>query len=210
LNEEESVKLFPLTEETNKRDYLIVVSGLPRSGTSMMMNMLEVGGLPLLTDHMRTADIDNPKGYYEFERVKKLEEGDNEWVKDAKGRVVKVISNLLEFLPSQYSYKVIFMERYIQEVLASQKEMLLRRGEDSQKVADEQIAYLFSKHLAKVKAWLSQQPNISVLYVSYNEILEDPEIHLANINRFLGGGLDIQKMSGIIDAVLYRHRSGSR
>jgi hypothetical protein len=188
-------------------DEITLISGLPRSGTSMMMQILEAGGLPILTDHLRSADPSNPKGYYEFERVKKLQAGDTEWVKEARGRVVKVISDLLEFLPPQYTYKVIFMHRHIGEVLASQRAMLTRRGEDPLKVSDEQLSNLYTKHLAKVKTWLSQQPNISVLYVSYNEILENSQVHLTNINRFLGGGLDIQRMSGIIDTVLYRNRS---
>lgn len=199
--------LTHLMSKMKKRDYIIVVSGLPRSGTSMMMNMLEAGGIPLLTDNIRTANSDNPKGYYEFQRVKTLEVGDTDWVKDAKGRAVKVISSLLEFLPKQYAYKVIFMERHLSEILASQKAMLLHRGENAEKISDEQMAAMFSKHLRKVKRWLSQQKHICVLYISYNEILENPEIQLGKVNRFLGGVLDVQKMSSKADQVLYRQRN---
>jgi hypothetical protein len=201
------MKIFSIPQRKIAREEVIIVSGLPRSGTSMMMKMLEAAGLPILTDQIRAADIDNPKGYYEFERVKKLEEGDCDWVQDAKGCVVKVISGLLEYLPNQYVYKVIFMERHIEEVLASQKEMLRRRGEDAQKIPDEQMDYLFTKHLAKMKDWLARQPNMCVLYISYNDILENPREQLAAVDRFLGGGLDIPKMSSVCDAVLYRQRS---
>src|SRR5437899_574640 len=113
-----------------------IVSGLPRSGTSMMMKMLEAGGMEPLTDHVRTADEDNPKGYYEFERVKDLEK-DQTWLEDAKGRYVKVISMLLKHLPAGYTYKVIFMRRTMEEILASQRKMLVRRGESPDRVADE-------------------------------------------------------------------------
>ncbi|HZD55295.1 MAG TPA: hypothetical protein VE136_01120, partial [Anaerolineales bacterium] len=99
---------------------MTIVSGLPRSGTSMMMKMLEAGGVPPLTDEIRTADRDNPKGYYEFERVKKMPDGDKAWMVEARGKSVKVISALLEHLPPQYDYKVIFMRRDMNEILASQ------------------------------------------------------------------------------------------
>ena len=109
---------------------ITIVSGLPRSGTSMMMKMLEAGGIPPLTDEIRTADTDNPKGYYEFERVKKMDKGDTAWLENAQGKSVKVISALLKHLPSDYRYRVIFMRRDMSEILASQKKMLDHRGED--------------------------------------------------------------------------------
>ena len=109
---------------------IVVVSGLPRSGTSMMMKMLEAGGIPPVTDELRTADDDNPKGYYEFERVKQMDKGDTAWVADAQGKVVKVISALLKHLPSSHNYQVIFLRRHMSEILASQRKMLIRRGED--------------------------------------------------------------------------------
>jgi len=98
---------------------IIVVSGLPRSGTSMMMRMLEAAGIQPLTDHIRTADSDNLKGYYEFERVKKLKEGDVAWLSDAQGKAVKIIAALLIELPSNYEYHVLFMRRKMEEILAS-------------------------------------------------------------------------------------------
>src|SRR5512138_3362092 len=119
----------------SKPETVIIVSGLPRSGTSMMMKMLAEGGLPVLTDSIRTADEDNPNGYFELEVVKKLAEGQRAWLSDAGGKLVKVISALLEFLPPEYHYRVLFMERQIAEILASQQKMLARRNATS-KISD--------------------------------------------------------------------------
>ncbi len=185
---------------------ITIVSGLPRSGTSMMMKMLEAGGLEVFTDNIRTADDDNPKGYYEFERVKKLDKGDTVWVEDAQGKVVKVISVLLQHLPPGYTYRVIFMHRQIAEVLASQRKMLIRRGEPTDKVSDERLAQLYRKHLRQVEDWLAQQSNFSVLYVTYNDVLKDPLPHVRRINQFLGGRLDEEQMVTIVDPTLYRQR----
>jgi hypothetical protein len=187
-------------------DFITVVSGLPRSGTSMMMKMLEAGGLPPITDNLRTADEDNPKGYYEFERVKKMPEGDTSWVKDARGKTVKVISALLEHLPDGYPYRVLFMQRKMEEILASQTKMLVRSGKPTDKVSDEKLAGMYTKHLAKVNAWLAGKPNISVLYLDYNEILADPAASSARINVFLGNLLDEQNMTAVVDPTLYRQR----
>src|SRR3954447_12968927 len=119
---------------------VIVVSGLPRSGTSLMMNMLQAGGVPIVTDAQRIADDDNPKGYFELERVKQMGRGDVDWVGDSHGKAVKVISYLLKNLPPTSSYKVLFMRRRLPEVLASQKKMLIRRGEPTDAVPDAQMA----------------------------------------------------------------------
>ena len=141
-----------MTDQTPSSSQIVtIVSGLPRSGTSMMMKMLEAGGLPPLTDNLRTADEDNPKGYYEFERVKQLPKGDVAWLPDAQGKVVKVIAALLPSLPGGYHYRVIFMQRAMPEVLASQRQMLIRRGEDPNKIPDDVIAKLFEKHLKQVE-----------------------------------------------------------
>ena len=183
-----------------------IVSGLPRSGTSMMMKMLEAGGLPPLTDNLRTADEDNPKGYYEFERVKQLPKGDVAWLPDAQGKVVKVIAALLPHLPSGYEYRVIFLQRSMPEVLASQKQMLIRRGEDPNKIPDDVIAKLFEKHLKQVNEWVSQQPNVERLDVNYNEMLKNPQPFIDQINAFLGGRLDAAKMATVVDPSLHRQR----
>src|SRR5512147_2016070 len=143
-----------------------IVSGLPRSGTSMMMKLLEAGGLPPLTDNLRTADEDNPKGYYEFERVKQLPKGDVAWLPEAQGKVVKVIAALLPYLPAEYTYRVVFMQRAMPEVLASQRQMLIRRGEDPNKIPDEVMANLFQKHLKQVDTWIASQSNVRRLDVS--------------------------------------------
>src|SRR5688572_14584309 len=169
--------------DNNKPVY--VVSGLPRSGTSMMMKMLEAGGLNILTDNIRTADDDNLLGYYEFERVKQLKDGDSAWVENERGNVVKVISALLEHLPNQYQYKIIFMEREMPEILASQRKMLERRGKPSDASQDEKFTELYSKHLEKVKSWLSSQPNMDVLYIRYNDLVALPEEYTKKITAFL-------------------------
>ncbi len=186
---------------------VIVVSGLPRSGTSMMMKALEAGGITMLTDNLRQADVDNPKGYYEFERVKQLPQGDTAWLAEARGKGVKVIAALLEYLPPGYTYRVLFMQRALPEILASQKKMLERRGEDPNKVGDEEMARLFTQHVNKVKAWLANQPHISVLDVDYNQMLADPRPHLVAVDQFLGNILDVDRMLTVVDQDLYRNRA---
>lgn len=189
-----------------KKDFVTIVSGLPRSGTSMLMNMLEASGMPVLTDHIRTADDDNPKGYYEFERVKRLPDGDIKWLADAQGKAVKVISALVEYLPSLYNYKVIFMRRDMEEILASQKQMLVRRSEPTDKVKDQEMAEMFQKHLAKVEDWLTRQPNMDVVYIHYNQVLQEPDRYLKPVVELLDGAVELQPMLDILDNKLYRQR----
>jgi hypothetical protein len=186
---------------------ITIVSGLPRSGTSMMMKMLEAGGMPILTDRIRTADEDNPKGYYEFEQVKKIA-SDQAWLADAEGKVVKMISALLKHLPPTYTYKIIFMRRTMEEVLASQRQMLIRRGEPADAISDEQMAAMFEKHLGWIEGWLAMQPNMDVLYVPYDEVMADSTTQAQQINEFLDGTLDVAKMVGVVDPSLYRQRWG--
>ena len=186
--------------------FVTVVSGLPRSGTSMMMKMLEAGGIAPLTDKIRRADDDNPKGYFEFERVKKMPDGDTAWVEDAQGKAVKVIAALLEYLPQEYTYKVLFMRRSMDEILASQKQMLIRSEKPTDEISDEKLAELYSKHLVKVESWVSQQPNILVFDVDYNDLMQNPEPYPTKIQRFLGVEMDADKMSVVVDPALYRQR----
>jgi hypothetical protein len=186
-------------------DFVTLVSGLPRSGTSMMMKMLEAGGMEVLADHLRTADEDNPEGYYEFERVKKIEH-DQAWLEDARGKVVKMISALLKHLPATYDFKVVFMRRRLEEVLASQRQMLIRRGKPTDATSDEKMAEYFTNHLRRIEAWLADQPNIDVLYVSYNEMVQDPRPHCARIVSFLGLPLDPARMASVASDALYRQR----
>jgi hypothetical protein len=185
---------------------IVIVSGLPRSGTSMMMRMLEAGGIPPLTDHLRSADDDNPRGYFEFEAVKKLREGDTSWLPQAPGKAVKIITGLLTYLPPGYVYRVLLMQRAIEEVLASQRKMLIHRGEDPDKVNDIEMAQYFAKHLAEVDAWLSLHPEIAILRVDYNQLLADPPPGVRQVNQFLGGRLDETAMRACIDPSLYRQR----
>ena len=189
----------------NKIKPIIIVSGLPRSGTSMAMKILEAGGISPLTDNLRTADTDNPKGYFEFERVKKLREGDTAWLPDAEGKAVKVIAALLTHLPSEHEYRVLFMRRNIDEVLASQAKMLENRGEES-KADDATMKDLFKKHLQKVRGWMNSQPNLLYLDLDYNEIIKNPKPYISQINHFLDGVLDEGEMLSVVDDSLYRQR----
>lgn len=186
---------------------IVVVSGLPRSGTSLMMMMLDATGLPPMQDYIREADEDNPKGYYEYERVKQLPEGDTAWLKDARGKAVKVITFLLMNLPRKHKYDVIIMRREISEILASQRKMLIRRGEDPDKVDDKEMADLFTRHFAEVMEWVRQQKNIRFIEINYNLMMEKPDMQIERINQFLGGELDTQAMIAKIDPKLYRQRS---
>jgi hypothetical protein len=186
---------------------IVIVSGLPRSGTSMMMKMLEAGGLTVMTDAIRQADIDNPKGYYEYERVKNLEkETDKSYVREARGRVLKVISFLLKDLPDDNYYRVIFMRRHLDEVISSQNKMLDRRGEDS--IQDrETMAEAYRNHLAAVKILIRKRPNLEMLEFRYDEAVRNPKEAARSVNTFLGGKLDERAMSAVIDGELYRNRA---
>lgn len=191
------------------KEPIIVVSGLPRSGTSMMMKMLAAGGLPILTDELRRADDDNPNGYFELEVVRQLKDGNVTWLKEANGKVVKVISSLLEYLPPEYQYKIIFMERDSKETLASQKKMLDHRGEPS-KMSDEEMEQQFLKHLTVIKPWLVRQPNMEVLYVKYNALMAQPGPFCEKIASFLDCPLDRTRMLAVPDKQLYRNRADDR
>jgi LPS sulfotransferase NodH len=198
------VKLFKRFQKNS--DPIIIVSGLPRSGTSMMMKILEAGGLPILTDNLRTPDEDNPRGYFEFEQVKALKEGEDVWLKDASGKAVKVISSLLGELPGAYHYRIIFMRRAISEILASQKQMLIRRGESTEG-DDQKMAENFQEHLKRVRIWLANQTNIGVLYVDYNELMADPAPHITSVAEFLGLEERLDAMLAVPDKGLYRQRA---
>jgi len=172
----------------------------------MMMRMLAEGGLPVLTDELRRPDDDNPNGYFELEVVRQLKDGNFSWLREANGKVVKVISSLLEFLPTQYQYKIIFMERDPRETLASQKKMLTHRGQES-KLTDDEMEHQFQKHLAVMKPWLVRQPNIDVLYVNYNALMAEPGPICDRITEFLGLPLNQAQMLAVPDKELYRNRS---
>ena len=186
---------------------VVVVSGLPRSGTSMAMKMLAAGGVALVVDNIRTADEDNPKGYYELERVKDLEKDpDRSWLKRARGKAVKVISFLLKDLPPENSYRIIFMHRDLEEVLASQAKMLERRGESSD-TSDEDMLALWRSHLEKAAFLIRYRPWLEALDVAYRDVLSDPRREAERINDFLGGSLDVEQMVSVVDENLYRNRA---
>jgi LPS sulfotransferase NodH len=186
--------------------FVTIVSGLPRSGTSMMMRMLESGGIPVMTDGIREADDDNPGGYYEFEIVKQSDK-EHEWLPQAGGKAVKMIYRLLYNLPATHQYRVLFMRRKIEEVLASQKKMLERNGKaGDNSITDEQMAAMFRSQLAKFEKWVAEQPNFQLIDVNYNAMLADPVSEIAKINEFLGGGLNTEAMAQVVNPKLYRNR----
>lgn len=188
---------------------VVVVSGLPRSGTSMAMKMLDAGGLELVTDNERTADVDNPKGYFEDERVKNLAESkDASWVFDARGKAIKVVSSLLQYLPRDLNYQLLFMRRHLQEVVASQNKMLERRGETSD-TSDERMLELYESHLRRVKALLRHAPHFRWIDLHYTAVLESPREEAERIRGFLGRDLDVERMAAVVDERLYRNRAES-
>ncbi len=189
-----------------EKQKIVVVSGLPRSGTSMMMKMLAQGGVPIVMDGQREADEDNPNGYFEIELSKKLKNGEINWIYEAQGKAVKVISYLLEYLPADLNYDIIFMDREIHEVLASQKKMLQRRGETNS-ISDEEMEAQFRSHLKALKYWAARQPNMRIHYVNYTEAVTSPSTVVPSIAEFLRQPLDVQAMQSVPSESLYRNRS---
>ena len=198
--------LFTRQNPKKSDEKIIIVSGLPRSGTSMMMKMLAEGGIPTVVDSLRQADEDNPNGYFEIESSKRLKDGEKKWLYDARGKVVKVISYLLEFLPDDLSYDIIFMEREIGEILASQRKMLQRRNETSA-LSDSEMEAQFREHLRAVKYWSARKPNMRILYVKYGEMVGAPEKLCDSISDFLEIPLDLKAMQTVPTQSLYRNRS---
>ena len=174
----------------------------------MMMKMLAAGGVTPLTDELRAADGDNPKGYYEFERVKQLDKGDTGWLPMARGKAVKIISFLLQYLPADERYQVIFLRRNLDEILASQRKMIINRGENPDQMDDAQVAALFNRHIELVEKWLAQLPHIDTLYIHYSDVMADPVTQSESIAQFLGCELDRFAMAQVIDPDLYRNRQG--
>ena len=192
----------------NISETITIVSGLPRSGTSMMMAMLEAGGIPPLADGIRTADEDNPKGYYEFERVKKIKQ-DQAWLPEARGKAVKMISQLLLDLPEGYSYKVLFMRRKMEEVLASQRQMLIRRGTaQAGGPSDAEMGRMLAIHVDGVLKKMAERRDVDLIEVDYNAMVTGDATIVPRINAFLGGRLDVAAMSAVVDKNLYRQRKG--
>ena len=187
---------------------IIVITGLPRSGTSMAMKMLQAGGLPLLTDGARPADDSNPEGYFEFEPVKELDKnGDLAWLRAARGKGVKVISWLLTWLPEIYDYRVIFMQRDLDEIIASQNAMLRQRGQ-SQGIEDPAgMRQIYARHLEQVHGFLEHRRCFSTLMVKYADVVDQPQVEAKRLARFLDRPIDVERMAAAVDPRLYRNRS---
>jgi len=174
----------------------------------MAMQMLTAGGIEPFTDKVRAADLDNPSGYYEFERVKALKkEADKSWVQEARGKALKVISHLLPDLPDSNFYRVVFMLRDLHETFASQSKMILRRGEDPHQENEARVLGLYEEHLRTIQQWLDAQPNFEVLYTSYRDVVFDPRPAAVQICKFLRADLDVAKMTSAVKDGLYRNRA---
>jgi hypothetical protein len=182
---------------------IIIVSGLPRSGTSLMMQMLDHGGVAVVTDNLRTADADNPKGYYEFEQVKAIKR-DTTWLPATRGKAFKMVSQLLYDLPPAETYRILFMERDLEEVLLSQEKMLTRLGRTP--APRDAIRAAYSVHLERLHEWLRRQGNMTVLRVRYNDLVERPREQAERVREFLGGKADVGRMARAVDPSLYRNR----
>lgn len=182
---------------------IVIVSGLPRSGTSLLMQMLESGGLGVLADNVRVADPDNPRGYYELEKVKTIKQ-DSSWLQQARGKAFKMVSLLLYDLPPGERYRIVFMERDMDEILLSQRTMLARLHQEPGD--DEDMRRFFALHLEKLRHWLHHQSHIDVLDVSYNDLVAQPMTEARRINRFLDRNLDMVRMANEVDQSLYRNR----
>ncbi len=190
--------------------WITVVSGLPRSGTSLMMQALAAGGLPPLTDAQRAADVSNPRGYLELEAVKRLKT-DRAWLPQARGKAVKIIHLLLPELAAadaglREEYRVVMMRRPVEEVVASQRAMLARQGKPAAAVPDAQLGKLFIDQLERVERLLAGRPEFQVCTVQYPMLVADPAAELARVNAFLGGGLDEAAMARAVDPTLYREK----
>lgn len=182
-----------------------VVSGLPRSGTSLMMQMLAAGGMPVLTDGVRAADEDNPHGYFEYEPVKATKR-DASWLERAEGKAVKIVYALLRDLPASHEYRVIMMHRDLNETIASQREMLRRSGRAGAHVSDDKLRDLFAREMADIADWLLRQANFKSLDVEYRECVKEPSVVPARVNAFLGGEWNEVAMIAAVDPDLYRRR----
>ncbi|WP_337174971.1 sulfotransferase domain-containing protein [Paludisphaera sp.] len=182
---------------------IVIVSGLPRSGTSLMMQMLDHGGIEAVSDGIRSPDVDNPRGYYEFEIVKKIKE-DASWLPETRGKVFKMVSQLLYDLPKDETYRVVFMRRDFDEMLASQEKMLARLGRPI--APREEIKRAFRAHLEKLNAWLPTQENMRVLVVHHHDLVSNTQAEVARVNAFFGGRLDEARMIAAVDPSLYRNR----
>lgn len=189
---------------------MTIVTGLARSGTSMMMEMLQAGGVPLLTDGVRQGDQDNPRGYFEFEPVKRFP-NDLVWLETAQGRAVKMFYQLFLYgLPDTVRFDVVFMHRDLHEVVASQVRAARNQGLEDLDVNEARLVSAFGRQVRNVEAWLAAQPAFRVLHLDYARVLEDPRSASVAVQDFLGRALDVVAMSQVPDPSLYRQRLSSR
>jgi hypothetical protein len=194
-----------MTSDDTTDQFITVVTGLPRSGTSLMMKMLEAGGLTLLTDDSRPADEDNPGGYFEYAPVTHTAH-DAAWVALARGRVVKVIYALLPHLPPSEEYRVVMVERDMEEVIDSQRAMLERSAADGAALSRDELIAGYRRQLGELERWMVEQPNFSYATVSYNQLLHNPQPQLARVMELLARPLDTQMMATVINPALYRQQ----
>lgn len=185
---------------------ITIVSGLPRSGTSLMMQMLAAGGLPPLTDRIRQPDTDNPRGYFEYERVKHLKQ-DKAWLPEATGKAVKVVHLLLAELPPDHQYRVIFMRRHMSEILASQQKLLERAGRSASPANAVSLGRTFEAQVAQSLRWLRAHPHFQVQEIWHHDLLAAPLDQARILNHFLGGNLNEAAMAAAVDPALHRNRS---
>jgi len=204
---------MPLFSSKKDRGYpstppITIVSGLPRSGTSLMMQMLKAGGMPVVTDHIRKADTDNPQGYFEYERAKQIKK-DASWLPQCRSKAFKMVSMLLYDLPPTETYRIIFMQRQLDEMVASQNKMLVRQGTAKEPTDDVRMVELFRKHLSEMENWLASQPHMDPLFISYNQLMADPKAEIRRLVAWFDRPLDAAGMSKVVDPSLYRNRKNT-
>lgn len=201
------MKLPKITNPFKKqRNKIVVVSGLPRSGTSMMMQVLQAGGIDALSDNIRIADDNNVKGYHELECVKGLVRGNTSFLKSANGKAIKIVSNLLKHIPADFDYKVIFMRRNLDSILASQSKMLQNLEQAHNPDQDAELRKLYSSHISNLHLWLRSQSNIDVLELDYDDTLDTPKDSLLKLEKFLPYSLNKTLMELSIDKNMNHHR----
>lgn len=188
---------------------IVIVSGLPRSGTSLMMDMLRAGGMPVLVDQVRRSDEHNPRGYFEYAPIKRLAT-DSSWITAAEGKAIKAVSLLLYSLPPGRDYRIVFMTRRFDEILASQNDMLAATGVTVADSSDIEARQALELHLAQVLTWVQSQSNMALLKCDYNQMLNTPMPILESVSRFLGIPLAMEQMRERIDMGLHRHCLGKK
>lgn len=191
--------------DTESSRVITVVSGLPRSGTSLMMQLLAAAGRATLTDAKRIPDEDNPLGYYEFEKTLKLAK-DVSWIPEARGKVVKIVAQLLPFLPRNEHYCLVFMERNLNEVIASQKAMLLRQGRKGAELDEQKLSETYQAQLQRVRQHLARRPEMRTLSVNYSALLADPASGAERLALFLGQPFDRVRATAAVRPELRRQK----